>query len=93
MSQSSSDSSDESKDSETDLLRLYKVQPHNHVVTRQDLNRDYHNESHSTVTHAEPIINNYYTWNSSRTNATIHKYVREIHYLQVIFTYRHIGIT
>lgn len=62
------------KDSTINLLRLFKVQPNHHVVTRHDLTRDY--KSPSSFQHAEDVtINNYYTWNSSSTNAPIHKYV------------------
>lgn len=79
------------KDSTTNLMRLFKVQPNNQIVTRQDLVRDYNGETSARSSNSDDddddndddnnnendiiSINNYYTWNSSRTNASIHKYV------------------
>lgn len=74
------------------LLRLFKVQPTHHVITRQDLVMDYDvdtmtsenskidddnaNTTLGQVESTETIaINNYYTWNSHRTNKSFHKYV------------------
>lgn len=66
-------------DSTTNLLRLFETQPNHHVITRQDLTRVY-DKSHPAVPPssdgAAAAINHYYTWNSSSTNASIHKYVR-----------------
>lgn len=81
------------RDSTANLLRLFKTQPDHHVVTRQDLTRDYDDDDDDdncdgTSTSSCPatppegaddsgevVINNYYTWNSSKTNASILKYV------------------
>lgn len=68
-------------------MRLFKVHPNNQVVTRQDLTRDYNSRtsarpfnSHDNEDNEDDdgdseinTINNYYTWNSSITNASFHK--------------------
>jgi hypothetical protein len=78
------------KDSTTNLMRLFKVQPDHQLVTRQDLTRDYNSGTSARSLNSDDedenddndddnnnfiSINNYYTWNSSITNASIHKYV------------------
>ncbi|XP_025419262.1 uncharacterized protein LOC112689662 [Sipha flava] len=76
------------KDSTTNLMRLFKVQPDHQLVTRQDLTRDYNSGTSARSLNSDDedenddndddnnnfiSINNYYTWNSSITNASIHK--------------------
>jgi len=66
------------KDSTSNLLRLFHGGRADHrVVTRQDLTTDYPENDNSPRTSNSDggvAINNYYTWNSSRTNSSIHKY-------------------
>lgn len=74
------------RESAVNLLRLFKVEPTHRVITRQDLQRVYDaNPSSSTAAglsrdtdnengnESNIAINHYYTWNSSQTNASIHK--------------------
>jgi len=71
------------KDSTSNLLRLFNDgRPDHRVVTRRDLITDYpagndddnDNSPQSSNSDGAVAINNYYTWNSSRTNSPIHKY-------------------
>ncbi|XP_003243314.1 uncharacterized protein LOC100571867 [Acyrthosiphon pisum] len=70
------------KDSTSNLLRLFHGGRTDHrVVTRQDLTTDYPDNDNSPRTSTSDggvAINNYYTWNSSRTNSSIHKERAEI---------------
>ncbi|XP_025205023.1 uncharacterized protein LOC112601549 [Melanaphis sacchari] len=69
------------KDSTSNLLKLLNGERLDHrVVTRQDLTTDYplnddDNDNSTQPSNSESVvaINNYYTWNSSRTNSPIHK--------------------
>lgn len=65
--------------SAANLLRLLKVEPNHRVFTRQDLTKDYDSVPVDPgrvrdVANDTVPINPYYTWNSPRTNAPIHKY-------------------
>lgn len=79
---SSSRDTPQCKDSSINLLKLFNGgRPDHRVVTRQDLTTDYpsndndNNDSPRSPTSDSTVaINNYYTWNSSRTNSPIHKY-------------------
>lgn len=92
--------------STADLLRMFKMQPNHHVVTRQDLAVDYDKSSPATATKIDGDddnnddvattsrkiesagivpINNYYTWNSHRTNKSFHKYVFYRHFFYSLF--------
>jgi len=69
------------KDSTANLLRLFNGGRADHrVVTRRDLTTDYpgndDNDNSPRPSNSDDVvaINNYYTWNSSRTNSSIHKY-------------------
>ncbi|KAE9536550.1 hypothetical protein AGLY_007339 [Aphis glycines] len=78
---SSSRDTPQCKDSSSNLLKLFNGGRSDHrVVTRQDLITDYssndddnNNSPRSSTSDNAVAINNYYTWNSSRTNSPIHK--------------------